>query len=39
MPPRDFLTATRSSYDTVAADYTEHFHDELAGKPVERPVL
>lgn len=35
----DFLTATRSSYDTVAVSYAEHFRDEFAGKPVERSVL
>jgi SAM-dependent methyltransferase len=35
----DFLTATRSSYDRVAAAYAEHFRDSMAGMPVERSVL
>jgi SAM-dependent methyltransferase len=39
MPPSDFLTATRSSYDRIAADYAEHFRDEMAGLPVEQSVL
>jgi ubiquinone/menaquinone biosynthesis C-methylase UbiE len=39
MPPTDFLTATRTSYDTIALDYAELARDELAGKPVERSVL
>lgn len=35
----DFLAATRSSYDRVAADYAAHFRDGLADMPVERSVL
>jgi len=35
----DVLAATRTSYDTVAVDYAEHFRDELARQPVERSVL
>jgi hypothetical protein len=31
-----FLTSTRASYDAVAADYAEHFKDELAGRPLHR---
>ncbi|MFL6126989.1 methyltransferase domain-containing protein [Actinophytocola sp.] len=37
--PPDFLAATRSSYDRVAADYARHFRDEMAGLPVELSVL
>jgi ubiquinone/menaquinone biosynthesis C-methylase UbiE len=36
---RDFLSATRASYDALAADYAAHFRDGLADKPVERSVL
>lgn len=39
MPASDFLTTTRSSYDTIAVDYAEHFRDELADYPVELSVL
>lgn len=39
MPAPDFLTATRSSYDTIAVDYAEHFRDEMARKPVELSAL
>jgi ubiquinone/menaquinone biosynthesis C-methylase UbiE len=35
----DFLTATRSSYDTIAVAYAEHFRDEMAGRPVELSAL
>jgi ubiquinone/menaquinone biosynthesis C-methylase UbiE len=35
----DVQAATRTSYDAVAADYAEHFRDELASMPVERSVL
>ncbi len=34
-----FLTTTRSSYDTVAADYGEHFRGELDTKPLDRGFL
>ncbi|WP_307868652.1 methyltransferase domain-containing protein [Umezawaea beigongshangensis] len=33
------LTAIRSSYDTIAADYAERFGDDLADKPLERALL
>ena len=29
----------QSSYDRVAADYAEHFHDEMAKKPFDRKML
>jgi ubiquinone/menaquinone biosynthesis C-methylase UbiE len=35
----DFLTATRSSYDRVAADYHEYGIAEMARQPVEAAVL
>lgn len=35
----DFLAATRTSYDAIAADYAEHFRDEFARMPVELSVL
>ncbi|QPP08754.1 class I SAM-dependent methyltransferase [Streptomyces bathyalis] len=35
----DFLGATRTFYDAVAADYAERFHDELAAKPLDRALL
>ncbi|WP_459717387.1 class I SAM-dependent DNA methyltransferase [Actinophytocola sp. KF-1] len=35
----DFLAATRSSYDRVAADYHEYGLEEMARQPVERAVL
>jgi len=35
----DFLEATRSSYDTIAAAYAEHFRDEMAALPVELSAL
>jgi len=34
-----FLCATRAAYDSVAADYTERFRAELAGKPLDRALL
>lgn len=37
--PPDFLTATRSSYDRLAADYADHFRDTMAGQPVELAML
>ncbi|MEH0824114.1 MULTISPECIES: class I SAM-dependent DNA methyltransferase [unclassified Micromonospora] len=39
MTEPDFLTATRTSYDTMAADYTEFIRDELAALPLERAML
>lgn len=39
MTEPDFLRATRASYDAVAADYAEHFRDELAAKPLDRAML
>jgi SAM-dependent methyltransferase len=33
------LAATRTAYDTVAADYADLLRDELAGRPVDRAVL
>jgi trans-aconitate methyltransferase len=35
----EFLSRTRASYDTIAADYTEWVVDELAVKPLDRAVL
>jgi SAM-dependent methyltransferase len=35
----DFLTSTRASYDAVAAEYGEHFREDLAGRPWDRAVL
>jgi SAM-dependent methyltransferase len=34
-----YLAATRTAYDTVAADYAGLLRDELAGRPVERAAL
>ncbi|GAA2068889.1 class I SAM-dependent methyltransferase [Streptomyces albiaxialis] len=31
--------AVRRSYDTVAEEYTDRLHDELAGKPLDRALL
>jgi SAM-dependent methyltransferase len=39
MTEAQFLTATRAAYDTIAADYADHFHDELAAKPLDRAML
>lgn len=39
MTESSFLQTTRSAYDTIAADYAEHFRDELAGVPIERAML
>ncbi len=35
----EFLTAARTFYDTVAADYADRFRDALAATPWERAVL
>lgn len=35
----DFIRATRTSYDTIADDYTEQFSDHLADSPLERSLL
>ncbi|WP_017595695.1 class I SAM-dependent DNA methyltransferase [Nocardiopsis potens] len=34
-----YQEATRASYDAIAADYDEHFADQLSGKPLDRAVL
>lgn len=39
MTEPDFLTATRTSYDTIAADYAELFRDELANMPLDRALF
>ncbi|WP_035841402.1 class I SAM-dependent methyltransferase [Kitasatospora azatica] len=39
MTELDFLRATRTSYDAIAADYTARFVDELAIKPLDRAML
>lgn len=39
MTEPDFLRTTRTSYDTVAADYAELFRDALADSPLERAML
>jgi SAM-dependent methyltransferase len=40
-PAKDasYLGVTRAAYDTVAADYADLLHDELAGRPVDRAAL
>jgi SAM-dependent methyltransferase len=35
----DQLSAIRTAYDTVAADYADLLRDELAGRPVDRAAL
>ncbi|BCL13875.1 class I SAM-dependent DNA methyltransferase [Micromonospora sagamiensis] len=35
-PVPDFLATTRAGYDTIAADYAEHFRAEWANLPLER---
>ncbi|MEU0006615.1 methyltransferase domain-containing protein [Streptomyces sp. NPDC006314] len=35
----DFLTATRTFYDSVAEDYADHFRNPLADRPLERALL
>jgi SAM-dependent methyltransferase len=35
----DFVRSTRSSYDTLAADYVEYARGDLAAKPWDRAVL
>jgi SAM-dependent methyltransferase len=37
--PARYLAATRTAYDTVAADYAGQLRDELTGRPVDRAVL
>ncbi|MFJ6194487.1 class I SAM-dependent DNA methyltransferase [Micromonospora sp. NPDC092111] len=39
MTDADFLTETRDSYDTMAAEYTVRFRDELAVRPFDRAML
>ncbi|MFI9644421.1 class I SAM-dependent DNA methyltransferase [Micromonospora sp. NPDC051925] len=39
MTDADFLTETRASYDTIAAEYTARNRDELAARPLERAML
>ncbi len=39
MTEADFLTATRTFYDTVAEDYAARFLDALAKRPLDRAVL
>ncbi|MGY6025005.1 class I SAM-dependent methyltransferase [Streptomyces spinosirectus] len=40
MTDADFLTATRTFYDTVAEDYADHFPgDGLAGRPLDRALI
>jgi ubiquinone/menaquinone biosynthesis C-methylase UbiE len=39
MAEPDFLTDTRTSYDTIAATYTEWVRKELAIRPVDRAML
>ncbi|MER6594858.1 methyltransferase domain-containing protein [Micromonospora purpureochromogenes] len=39
MTEPDFLTATRTSYDTMVADYIEFVRDELAARPLDRAIL
>jgi hypothetical protein len=35
----DFLRATRSLYDAMAADYADRFRDELVPRPLDRAML
>jgi 2-polyprenyl-3-methyl-5-hydroxy-6-metoxy-1,4-benzoquinol methylase len=37
--PPDWLTDTKTSYDTVAASYAEMFHDGLSQHPYVRGAL
>jgi SAM-dependent methyltransferase len=39
MTDSDFVTSTRTFYDTVAEDYAAHFRDHLAAQPLERGLL
>ncbi|MGC0338727.1 class I SAM-dependent methyltransferase [Streptomyces sp. SLBN-8D4] len=39
MTDTDFVTATRTFYDTVAEDYAEQFRDGLADAPLDRAAL
>jgi SAM-dependent methyltransferase len=39
LPTGDWLTDTRTSYDTVAADYADLLRDALAAEPWDRAVL
>ncbi|WP_163543143.1 class I SAM-dependent DNA methyltransferase [Occultella kanbiaonis] len=39
MSEPDFLTATRTAYDTVAVDYESLLRDELAGNALDRALL
>ncbi|GAA1083145.1 class I SAM-dependent DNA methyltransferase [Nocardiopsis composta] len=34
-----YQEAVRASYNAIAADYDEHFADQLSGKPLDRAVL
>ena len=39
MTDADFLSATRTFYDTVADDYADQFRDGLDGRPLDRALL
>jgi SAM-dependent methyltransferase len=39
MTEAPFLAATRTAYDTIAADYAERFRAELSDLPLERALL
>ena len=39
LPTGDWLTDTRTSYDTAAAGYADLLRDALAGRPLDRAVL
>ncbi|MET8447716.1 methyltransferase domain-containing protein [Streptomyces sp. NPDC005209] len=39
MTDADFLTTTRTFYDTIAEDYAAHFPDPLGTRPLDRAVL
>jgi SAM-dependent methyltransferase len=39
MTDTDFLTSTRTFYDTIAEDYAERFRDALAAMPLDRAIL
>jgi hypothetical protein len=36
---REYISATRTSYDAVAAAYADQLSDELRRKPLDRAML
>ncbi|MFE0509314.1 class I SAM-dependent methyltransferase [Streptomyces sp. NPDC058964] len=39
MTEPDFIQAARSSYDTIAKEYTDRYPDHLADRPVDRAMI